>query len=454
MSISDYEELDTHTRVSFVLSLMLLMTALPLTLQLLKRIYDNREQCHVLQLAMAWLLAADLLLILNFGPHHLISFAADRFIGGAYCYISGFWSMVMVVFSNVAAAGCAIVTNKSMGMKSRAYSSWFREKYVTITFLMFIPGIVYGAILAGTSHVGNYRNLYCCMNDNGEAWVIWGGFAIFSVCALIQAHQYYQSYMYVKLQMQNKSVASSPEDQLLRDRFVVGIRDHALRMAALFYIAWFPMMLTGLISYGHGGVLTAEGEAFPRGVDIFVVLCVKIVPLLDCFVIKRSLDKASINSNKKVSLHMNSKGEPISQVKSNVNNVKAPGQGGSRTNGVPTHGRPAEDQSQGTEFSHDSEPPANLTIEFKPSARDEDETITASFAERPTSMGTDALPAPSLESADTGSQRGFDMTEVNILYSPSMTTREIDSPTPMPGPLPTVQKPAMEAAEDDHLDVA
>eukprot|EP00457_Paulinella_chromatophora_P008126 gb/GEZN01008153.1/.p1 GENE.gb/GEZN01008153.1/~~gb/GEZN01008153.1/.p1 ORF type:complete len:477 (+),score=38.05 gb/GEZN01008153.1/:104-1432(+) len=344
------------------------MTAFPLCIQLLKRIYDNREQCHVLQLAMSWLLAADLLLILNFGPHHLLSFASGRFIGGAYCYISGFWSMVMVVFSNVAAAGCAIVTNKSMGMQSRIYSSWFRLHYTKITAAMFVPGLIYGAILAGTSHVGNYRNLYCCMNDNGEAWVVWGGCAIFFICAMIQAHQYYSSYRYVKLQMESKSVHSNGEDQVARDRFVVGIRDHALRMASLFYIAWFPMMVSSIVSYSHGGLISDGVEAFPRGVDIFVVLCVKVVPLLDCLVIKRSLDKASINSNRKVNVH-DSRGEQGSQAKS-ANRAAQPALANNNQARLTK-------ESRGTmysEQSHDSEPPADLQNERTPQTVDDEPT--------------------------------------------------------------------------------
>eukprot|EP00808_Paulinella_micropora_P020503 g78087.t1 len=287
--------LDLTTRVSFCLSLILLLTALPLNLQLLSRIYYNRETCHVLQLAMGWLLLADLLLILNFGSHHLISLMAGHFMDGGYCIAGGYWSMVMVTFSNAAAAGIAVVTNKSMSMDSRAFGSWFRRYFSHITLLMFIPGIIYASVLAGTAHIGNYRNLYCCMVDNGNAWVVWGGFLIFFVCASIQAHQYYWSYSYVKRQMEKSS--ASNQDEATRMRFIQGIRDHALRMAALFYVAWFPMMLTSLIAYAHGGVETHEGEAFQRGVDVFVVLTVKIVPLLDCYVIKRSLDRASDNKS-------------------------------------------------------------------------------------------------------------------------------------------------------------
>eukprot|EP00457_Paulinella_chromatophora_P003027 gb/GEZN01003032.1/.p1 GENE.gb/GEZN01003032.1/~~gb/GEZN01003032.1/.p1 ORF type:complete len:451 (+),score=71.08 gb/GEZN01003032.1/:54-1406(+) len=444
--------LDAETRVSMVLSLILLMSALPLSLQLLKRIYENRENCHVLQLSMGWLLMADLLLILNFGPHHLISFASNEFMGGTYCYISGFVSMIMVVFSNVAAAGCAIVTNKSMGIKARAFSSWFREKFVMITAVMFIPGIIYGAILAGTSHVGNYRNLYCCMNDNGEAWVVWGGFVIFFVCASIQAQQYYTSYAYVKEQMQNKSVASSAEDQLVRDQFVAGIRDHALRMAALFYIAWFPMMVTSFISYAHGGLVTDKGVAFPRGVDIFVVLCVKCVPLLDCLVIKRSLDKASINQNKKASLH-HSRGDYESQHKSGAPQQRKINSPTNLTNG---HNKTA-DQSKSTQISHESEPlvpESKATLVFIPNAKEEDEMVTASFAEH--SPLPDVTPKPfdgavSLPGLPILSDSAHSL-PVLQMESPQVRSRDIDEDRESTGPREShggkrSSKPALDKSE-------
>eukprot|EP00457_Paulinella_chromatophora_P006307 gb/GEZN01006325.1/.p1 GENE.gb/GEZN01006325.1/~~gb/GEZN01006325.1/.p1 ORF type:complete len:502 (-),score=42.26 gb/GEZN01006325.1/:121-1626(-) len=318
-------ELDVQQRTSFLLSILLLTVALPLNLYLLHRIYTTRPNLHVLHLAMAWLLAADLLMIVNYTFHHTKSIIQNSFTEGVHCQISGFVSLICVVFSNLSSTAIAMVTKRSLGLQSRTFATKFREHYNHYTVGILIPGLLYASLLSTTGQVGNYRGLYCCMNDSGNKWLVWSGFTIFFGCAVTQCYFYYSSYLYVKRQMshsQHDTNLSQEErtQEAIRQKFVSGIRRHAFRMSGLFYIAWFPMMLGGLVAYGHGGILTDEGEAFPRAVDVFIVLCVKVVPILDGLVVWRSLEKASANSHLNDNLDKHGVVSHISQEK-DINGV-------------------------------------------------------------------------------------------------------------------------------------
>eukprot|EP00457_Paulinella_chromatophora_P002627 gb/GEZN01002632.1/.p1 GENE.gb/GEZN01002632.1/~~gb/GEZN01002632.1/.p1 ORF type:complete len:721 (+),score=40.43 gb/GEZN01002632.1/:182-2344(+) len=284
------DHLDQDQRASYMFSVILLSLAFPLNVYLLCRIYFERRKLLALHLAMAWLLMADLAMILNYTIHHTESIITGRFLGGVQCQISGFLSLVCVVFSNLSSSAIAVVTKRSLGLQARAFSEQFRQNYLWLTLGMVTVGIVYATLLTSTGGVGNYRGLYCCMKDSGNAWLVWSGFFIFGTCAAVQARNYYDSYKYVTDQM--KVAVGGNESKAHKTKYIGGIRRHALRMSCLFYIAWLPMMVGGLVAYAHGGAVTEKGEVFPRYVDILIVMCVKIVPLLDGLVISHSVNKA------------------------------------------------------------------------------------------------------------------------------------------------------------------
>eukprot|EP00457_Paulinella_chromatophora_P004441 gb/GEZN01004453.1/.p1 GENE.gb/GEZN01004453.1/~~gb/GEZN01004453.1/.p1 ORF type:complete len:603 (-),score=55.76 gb/GEZN01004453.1/:158-1756(-) len=251
---------------------------------------------------MAWLLMADLALILNYGFHHTLSIIQNTFLDGVHCQISGFISLVCVLFSNVASTAVAFVTHRSLGLQARPFAEKVRKRYILLTMCMVLPGICYAALLSLTGQIGNYRGLYCCMKDNGNGWLVWTGFLIFATCGGLQGHYYYKSYHYV-LEHINSSVGSG---EMQKEKFVAGIRRHAFRMCGVFYLAWTPMMLGGFVSYFSGGLITRNGEAFPRWIDVIIVLCVKVVPLLDSLVVMRSVNKAAKRAT------------PLDNLKSNI----------------------------------------------------------------------------------------------------------------------------------------
>eukprot|EP00808_Paulinella_micropora_P001997 g4285.t1 len=281
------EMLNLEQRLSFTFSVILLASALGPTLYLLHRIYKERQDLHILQLAMAWLLMADLAMMLNYIPHHMSSLIQDQMSDGLSCQISGYISLVCVVFSNLAATSVSLVTARSLNLQSSAFNLQFRKNYLKWTVAMWLPGVILASALSATGRIGNYRGLYCCMKNNGDPSLVWTGFLIFFICAATQCYQYYTSFDYV-----SKTMTATQEDNEVKCKSINGIRDHALRMSGLFYFAWQPMLIGGFITYGHGGVVTQQGPAFHVGWDVLIVLFVKVVPVLDCWVVFRSLVKA------------------------------------------------------------------------------------------------------------------------------------------------------------------
>eukprot|EP00808_Paulinella_micropora_P031439 g38234.t1 len=281
------EMLNLEQRLSFIFNVILLASALGPTLYLLRRIYKERQDLHILQLAMAWLLMADLAMMLNYIPHHISSLILDQMSDGLSCQISGYISLVCVVFSNLAATSVSLVTARSLNLQSSAFIKRFRDNYLKWTVALWLPGVILASAFSATGKIGNYRGLYCCMKNNGDPWLVWTGFLIFFICAATQCYQYYTSFDYV-----SKTMTATQEDNEVKCKYIKGIRDHALQMSGLFYFAWLPMLIGGFITYGHGGVEMQQGAAFHLGWDVLIVLFVKVVPVLDCWVVFRSLVKA------------------------------------------------------------------------------------------------------------------------------------------------------------------
>eukprot|EP00808_Paulinella_micropora_P027828 g6601.t1 len=146
--------------------------------------------------------------------------------------------------------------------------------------------------------IGNYRDMYCCMKNNGNPALVWSGFWMFFVAMAAQGHQYYASYSYVSKESKVSRSVKQPDVTASQERSAAHVlRNHALRMSALFYLAWLPMIVGGLVTWAHGGVVTDQGEAFAKKWDVLIVLCVKILPFLDCRVILRSLERAEAYRN-------------------------------------------------------------------------------------------------------------------------------------------------------------
>eukprot|EP00457_Paulinella_chromatophora_P003553 gb/GEZN01003561.1/.p1 GENE.gb/GEZN01003561.1/~~gb/GEZN01003561.1/.p1 ORF type:complete len:676 (-),score=63.50 gb/GEZN01003561.1/:6-2033(-) len=282
-----------------------LWTALPLNLFLLHRMWKDRETTHALILSMSWLLLADLGMILNFGTFHMVEMMTDSFpsSSGIGCQTSGFISLIFVIFSNLASTMLAYVTYRTLGLGAKGFSMHFRPNFARNTVLLLLPGIIFAIVEKVLGQIGSYRDLYCAIADPGE-WAagFWLTLFLFVACAATQTYFYSRAYSYVEHHMNSSvdkgRVTTGPigqdGEEETQKRFLQGMRDHAWRMSALFPLAWVPIMVLSFVSYVHGGVYTESGGAsHPRWLDIVAVLTLKIVPVIDTFVVFRALANAA-----------------------------------------------------------------------------------------------------------------------------------------------------------------
>eukprot|EP00457_Paulinella_chromatophora_P002582 gb/GEZN01002587.1/.p1 GENE.gb/GEZN01002587.1/~~gb/GEZN01002587.1/.p1 ORF type:complete len:749 (+),score=107.76 gb/GEZN01002587.1/:53-2299(+) len=267
-------------RLTFLLAVIFLCASFLRSAEVLLGQWRQRRDLHVLQLSRSWILLVDILMAVCYVPFYFYAILFNYFPSGAACQTLAFFTLTISVLSAIAFTAVAYFTFHFVTLPSqqiRAMKKSFPRKFFPRFFFMLASGMLLSTAFLLGGRLGPYRGLYCCCSNPGDSAVIFPLLFIFSSSLILQIYYYRRAQNFFTRSLQDTPAPMTNNTKILHFKLLVS--RVSINMSVCFYVAWGPMMLTGIIAYVQG---FKKGEvSYPIGLDVIAVLCVKAVPYVN-----------------------------------------------------------------------------------------------------------------------------------------------------------------------------
>eukprot|EP00457_Paulinella_chromatophora_P000639 gb/GEZN01000639.1/.p1 GENE.gb/GEZN01000639.1/~~gb/GEZN01000639.1/.p1 ORF type:complete len:1237 (+),score=203.61 gb/GEZN01000639.1/:86-3796(+) len=283
--------LDNLQRLGFSLSFMCMSFSLLRQVEVLSLQWQKRATLHTLQLGRAWILMADMALVLTYLPAYVVMLTLNTFPSGPWCQALAFVTVTAIIFNLLAFVLLSQLTYKLIVKPPLHYmqaKALFRLNFFLYFFALLAVSVLVTLAFFLSGQLGAYRGIYCMFKDPSNPSDFWPFIIIFVLSVGLQCFLYQLSSKVFKRSLHNRGLTPSIAAHQ-RGKPSLPTR-MGLTMALFFYSAWTPMIITWIIAYFQHRI---NGKiTYPLGLDTFAWLCVSFVPYVNMLNTKLTLNSA------------------------------------------------------------------------------------------------------------------------------------------------------------------